>query len=550
MLRHLFIQNYALIRRLEFIPSPHLNVITGETGAGKSILLGAIGLLTGNRADTRVLLNANEKCITEGVFDIRAYGLQPLFEEEGLDYADQTIIRREISPSGKSRAFVNDTPVNLEVLKRLGAQLMDIHSQHETLELGTHAFQLRLIDAFAGHEELLRTYRQHFYAYQQARKHMEEMRQRAEALRKESDYLHFQWDELNRAALEAGEQERWENELKILEHAEEIKSRIQAVLGRLSYTEFASINSLREARQMLQGISAYSADCENLVNRLSGVLAELNDIVDELEKLDQRTEVDPQRAEQIQERLDLIYRLQQKHRVRNVEELITIREELAQKVSEVDSLDESLEAAEKHYQHAERIMKQAAEDLSRSRQQVFVQLCKKAVDLLAELGMPQARLRVDHRKTDPGITGADRIEFLFSANKGMDVRPVQAVASGGEFSRLMFAFKYIMAERSEMPTLLLDELDTGVSGETAIRLGRLMHHMARRHQLIAITHLPQIAAQADRHFFAFKESDGNRTVTTLRQLEDQERIEAIARMIGGDKPSPSAIASAREMLIR
>jgi DNA repair protein RecN (Recombination protein N) len=548
MLTHLLIRNYALIRQLEFNPSPHLNAITGETGAGKSIMLGAIGLLTGNRADTRVLWDDQEKCVIEGVFDIRAYQLQSFFEEEGLDYAHQTIIRREINPAGKSRAFVNDSPVTLEVMKRLGSRLMDIHSQHETLELGNLKFQLRLIDAFAGHDELLSRYADAWKNFEAARLHLQHTRQTAQSLRQEADYIQFQLEELNRAGLQPDEQEKCEAELKIMEHAEEIKSKLKAVLDVLSTADFAALSSLRQARQLLQSIAGYATEYNHLLDRLTAVQAELDDVARELEHLDSRVEYDPQRASQLADRLDVIYRLQQKYRVHTVAELLEMQHTLQQKSMAVTNIDEALAEAERTYSQAEEELKQAAGSLSASRQKHFDPLCNELVKLLADLGMPGARLTIDHHTTAAGAHGIDRIELMFSANKGMPLRPLNQVASGGEFSRLMFAVKYVMAERTEMPTLILDEIDTGVSGETAHRLGRLMQLMARKHQLIAITHLPQIAARADAHFMVFKETFQGRTTTDVRRLSNPQRVETIARMIDGDKPSAAALTHARELL--
>lgn len=548
MLRHLLIKNYALIRQLEFSPSAHLNAITGETGAGKSIMLGAIGLLTGNRADTKVLWDENEKCVTEGTFDIRAYGLQKFFEEENLDYADQTIIRREISPGGKSRAFINDTPVTLDVLKRLGNQLLDIHSQHETLELGNLKFQLKLVDAYSGHDNLIKRYAQAWEAFESARQYLQQTEAEARALSQEADYIHFQLEELKRAALEEGEQEKWEAELKIMEHAEEIKSRLQALLASLSQSDYAALNNLREARQMLQTISGYGREYENLLQRIISLLAELSDIASEIERLDEQVEYDPKRVEQLTERLDLIYRLQQKHRVTTVAQLLHLQQELEKKSSTLANLDEALGEAQKRFAAATTQLNEAAGKLSQSRKKSFEPLCKQLVGLLTELGMPEARLSVQHSVTEPGPLGIDRVELLFSANKGMPLRPLSQVASGGEFSRLMFAVKYVLAEKAEMPTLVLDEIDTGVSGETAVKLARLMQLMAKKHQLITITHLPQIAARADTHFVVYKEGYQSRTVSAIRQLTAVERVDVIARMIAGERPTPAAVANAKELL--
>ncbi len=548
MLTHLVIKNYALIRQLEFSPSPHLNAITGETGAGKSIMLGAIGLLTGNRADTKVLWDEQEKCIIEGVFDIRPYQLQAFFEEENLDYAHPTIIRREISPAGKSRAFINDTPVTLDLLKRLGSRLMDIHSQHETLELGSLKFQLRLIDAFGGHTNQINRYANAWKQYEAARIYLEQVQANDRALRQEADYVNFQLEELNRVALQPGEQEQCEAELKIMEHAEEIKGKLRTLLELLENSDYSVQNHLRQARQLLQSIAAYSADYDNLLHRLSAAQAELDDVTAEINRLDNHVEYDPRRATELTDRLDLIYRLQKKHHVQTVEELIALAEKLNHKARTIANLDETLKEAEERYRQALEELNRAADQLSQARKKNFEPLCRKITHLLAELGMPDARLSVHHRITEPGPSGIDRVELLFSANKGIPLRPLSEVASGGEFSRLMFAIKFIMAEKTEMPILILDEIDTGVSGETAHKLARLMQQMAQRHQLIAITHLPQIAARADVHFMVYKETYRSRTVSDVRRLADAERVETLARMIGGEHPTAAALTHARELL--
>lgn len=549
MLLRLTIKNYALIRHLELAPSANLNVITGETGAGKSIMLGAIGLLTGNRADTKVLWDESQKCITEAVFDIKPYKLQSFFIEENLDYDDQTVIRREISPGGKSRAFINDTPVTLEVLKKLGSRLMDVHSQHETLELGRHAFQLKLIDAYAGNEALLQTYSEVWNDCQTKKAALEQLEAHAKTLQQEADYVNFQLDELVKANLEAGEQENLESESKVLQHAEEIKERLGVVIEILSRSEAATESTLKEARQHLQGISSYSTKYEKLQDRLQSVTVELNDLVSELEREETLVEFDPERAALVTDRLDLIHRLQKKHRVNSVAGLLAVQEELQRKASLTANLDDELKRANDAFESAASIVKKIAAELSKKRQAVFVSLCSEISRLLKELAIPDAVLKVDHQQTEPGPSGADRVDILFSANKGIAPKPLAQVASGGEFARLMFCVKYVMAEKAEMPTLVLDEIDTGVSGETAFKLGRLMRAMAAKHQVLAITHLPQIAARAHTHYVVFKSNEGGKTVSGVKLLTEPERVEELARMIGGDKPSKTAVENARELLV-
>jgi DNA repair protein RecN (Recombination protein N) len=548
MLKHLTIKNYALIRHLELEPSTHLNVITGETGAGKSIMLGAIGLLMGNRADMKVLWDEEEKCIIEGIFNIKAYKLKSIFKSEDLDYDDQTVIRREISPGGKSRAFINDTPVTLEVMRRIGSLLMDIHSQHETLQLGNQFFQLQLIDAYADNQALRDQYQEAWTNFQKTKKEFQALSDQAETLRQEADYTRFQLDELLKANLEENEQENHESELKIMEHAEEIKNRFNTVLQALSHSDFAVQNSIADIRNQLQAVSAYSASYSTLYQRIESLRIELEDIASEIEHEESKIEFDPQRSEQIRERLSLLYNLFKKHRAKDVKELLTLQENLQQKANLTSNLDEELARAEAAYVSAEQALKKLATQLSDTRKRAFDPLRKQLVKLLKELGIPDAALAVENQVTEPSASGMDKVELLFSANKGIAPKPLGQVASGGEFSRLMFCIKYVMAEKTAMPTLVLDEIDNGISGEIAIQLGNMMKGMSRDHQLITISHLPQIAAKGDAHYFVFKDNSAKKTVSNIKPLSREERVEEIAKMIGGAKPSKVALENAQELL--
>lgn len=530
-------------------PSHHLNVITGETGAGKSIMLGALGLLMGNRADTKVLWDETEKCITEGVFDIGAYKLHNFFKAEDLDYDDQTVLRREISPGGKSRAFINDTPVTVEVLKKLGSQLMDVHSQHETLQLGTQTFQLKLIDAYADNHSILDAYRLAWDNYQSAKKAFDILSKQADALRQEADFVNFQLDELVKANFEAGEQEKLESEVKIMEHAEDIKSRFNLTLDLLSRSDYASRQALAEAKGHLQAVAGYSQDYENLLSRLQSIIIELDDVVKEIEHAEANIDFDPEHATTVKDRIDILYRLLKKHRTTSLDDLLKFQEELQQKANLTSNLDEALAEAKTSFYKASQTLETASKKLSQTRTKVFEPLCQELTGLLKELGIPQAVLKIEHQPTAPSATGADSIEILFSANKGIAPRALTQVASGGEFSRLMFCIKYVMAEKTEMPTLVLDEVDSGISGEIAIKMGKLMKSMAKNHQLITITHLPQIAAKADQHYYVYKEDAHPKTISTIKLLREEERIEEIAKMIGGDKPSKVAVENARELLV-
>ena len=548
MLTQLTIRNYALIRHLELRPSQQLTVITGETGAGKSIMLGAIGLLLGHRADTKVLWDESEKCITEGTFDIQPYRLKSLFEEEDLDYSDQTVIRREISPGGKSRAFINDTPVTLEVMRKIGGRLMDVHSQHETLELGRHAFQLALIDSYTGHVPLLSEYQLTWKNFLDSKKKYNELSAAVERLKGEYDFIKFQLDELQKASLQEGELETLESGLKISEHGEDIKTRLNELLGLLGQPETSVQSVLSEAMGVIQPVRSYSPQYDHLAQRLDSLRIELNDIVHELEKEEEQIEFDPRKTKEIQDRLDLIYGLMQKHRIHDIMGLLHLQNKFDEQTKMTTNLDEALAKAQSEFEETNKQLLLLAQKLSASREKAFLPLSKQLVKLLRDLGIPEAVLQITSNKTEPGPFGIDQVDILFSANKGIAPRPLEEVASGGEFSRLMFCVKYIMAEKTALPTLVLDEIDTGVSGEIAMQLGKMMKAMAQRHQLITISHLPQIAARGDQQFLVYKDSSNKKTVSEIKPLSPAERVEEIAKMIGGAKPSNLARENAKELM--
>ena len=548
MLKHLSIKNYALIQQLELEPDKSLNVITGETGAGKSIMLGAIGLLLGNRADSKMLWDENEKCITEAHFELRDSKLKSLFDAEELDYYDQTILRREIAAGGKSRAFVNDTPVTLDVIKRIGKRLLDIHSQHETLELGNKGFQIELIDSLAGNQDIKTRYEGAWKNYKKAKLDLETLKSESEALRLQSDFVTFQLEELTKANLQEKEQETLESELKIREHAEDIKVRFNQTLAQLSTDEFSVASLLLSVRGQLNPVANFSPSYSKLGERLESVRLELLDLISEIESEEERIEFDPKRIEYVKQRLSLIYSLLKKHQVKDVAALLEISYSLSEKASKASNLDELLKNAVSNYNVAHSDVLTLAKELSASRKSVFSPLTKKIVSLLKELGIENAKLEVEAAGQLPDSTGADSIEILFSANKGVLPRPLAQVASGGEFSRLMFAVKFVMAEKTSMPTLILDEIDNGVSGEVAIQLGNMMKIMAKNHQVIAISHLPQIAAKADKHYFVFKDNSSAKTVSQIRELDGQGKVLEIAKMIGGANPSALALANAQELI--
>ena len=549
MLKHLTIKNYALIQNLEIEPSAALNVVTGETGAGKSVMLGALGLLLGNRADTKVLLNEMEKCVTEATFEISGYRLNNVFRELDLDYADITVLRREIGNTGKSRAFINDTPVNLNVLKSVGSRLMDIHSQHETLELGQKQFQLNLIDAYCGNEKLKKDYLEAWSDYREKESAYKKLADDALRLREEADYTKFQLNELNVLSLRNDEQSSLEQKVKMGEHAEEIKTKLSQLVGIVRESEQSSITSIIEARNILNSISSFSDNYKNLFQRLESVRLELDDVVAEMEQAMDDVEYNPEQIQSSKERLDSIYRLMKKHSVNSVPELLVIQNNLQSQADKTENLDEDLTLAKKNVEEAIKKVNQSGKSLSETRRKSFASISKQLVKLLNELGIPQAAIEISHQFIEPSSSGIDEIEINFSANKGIAPRPLAEVASGGEFSRLMFSIKYIMAEKTAMPTLILDEIDSGISGEIAISLGRLMKQMSGSHQIIAISHLPQIAAKADTHYMVYKDDRSKQSVSQIKKLEPSERVEEIAKMIGGAKPTAIALENAKELMV-
>jgi DNA repair protein RecN (Recombination protein N) len=548
MLTKLQIKNYALIEHLVLLPDAALNIVTGETGAGKSIMLGALGLLLGNRADTRTLFNPSEKCVIEAEFDVSGYIIKNIFEEEELDYEEHCVIRREISPQGKTRAFVNDTPVNLETLRRVSSQLMDVHSQHDNLLLGANDYQLEIVDTFAQNHELLDTYKKDFQAFHKAQKIYEQLRHEAKESKKEFDYNSFLLDELQKVKLKAGELEVLEQELNKLENAEEVKSKLLLSAEYLNATEQSIIPLLTSTLANLNSISTFGEQYFQLKERLQSCLIELKDISVEVESEAEEVELDDEKITSIQQRLDSLYNLLQKHQVKTDVELLVIQKDLEQKVNKVLNIDEALETAKAEVEKTEKRVLKSAEVLSKSRLTALPIIEKQISDLLKDLGMPNALLKIEDEIIKPSPMGTNVINLLFSANKGMKPQPIKNVASGGEFSRLMLAIKYILANKRALPTIIFDEIDTGISGEVSIKVGNMMREMSRNHQLIAITHLHQIAAQGSAHYFVYKDNSSDRTVSRIRKLSSEERIMEIAQMIGGENPSKAIVENAREML--
>ncbi len=548
MLKQLSIKNYALIQQLEIQPATTLNIITGETGAGKSIMLGALGLLLGNRADTKVLFDETEKCVIEGLFDVTGYGLQTLFEENDIDYDAHCLIRREITPAGKSRAFINDTPANLDLLKQISVKLMDIHSQHDTQQLGTNEYQLGVVDAFAQNHTLLDSYQTYYKDYKKAENAHKKLLSEAETYIKELDYNKFLLDELLRAKLDTLHQTNLEQELEVLENIEEIKIKLSNSLQFLSDSEFGAVKNIKAAVSQLNQIGNYAEKYRIISERVLSLSLELGDIVKEVENEEEKLFTDEEKISQIQEQLTLLYNLLKKHTSGSVAELIAIRNELDKKVNLVLNLDIEIESSKKAKEIAFAAMQVAAKKLSETRVLVLAIMEQELNGLLADLGMPNAKVLLQHLEIQYDMSGNDQIDFLFSANKGKKPETLKSVASGGEFSRLMLCVKYILAGKTALPTIIFDEIDTGISGEIAIKVSKMMNKMAERHQLIVITHLPQMAANGSAHYYVYKDHSEAKTTSKIRKLNQNERIEEVAQMIGGAKPSQTAFESAKELL--
>ncbi len=549
MLARLYISNYALIQELQVDFSRNLNTVTGETGAGKSIILGALGLIIGNRADLSVLKEKEEKCVVEGQFEVKNYQLKAFFEENDLDYDDLTILRREITPAGKSRAFINDTPVNLKALRELGLKLIDIHSQHQNLELGNQKFQLDLVDAVAGAGEALEAYKKQFRLYRKTAKELAALKEQAEKEQADLDYYQFQFNQLEEAALKENEQEELEEELERLTHAEEIKTGFTTVVQLLDDERFSVIQNVKDGRKALEKIRNYMAEAAGLENRLESVMLELRDIADEADTLAEKIEHDPARIQEVNDRLNLIYSLLQKHNADNVAALIELRNELDQKISKVTGYDDEIRGKENELAGQSKILEEKAAVLSSIRKKAFPVIEKSVVEDLQQLGMSKIRFVVEHSlMADFGSEGKDEVAFLFSANADSAPDEISRIASGGEMSRLMLAIKNLLRSSKALPTIIFDEIDSGISGEVAMKMGTIIKSFSSTTQIINITHLPQIAARGDAHFRVYKLEENDRTITSIKQLTENERIEELAKMVGGDKLTDTTISAARELL--
>lgn len=549
MIKSLQIKNYALIEELTIDFSDGLTIITGETGAGKSILLGALGLIMGKRADIKSLYNLEKKCVVEADFEIGHYALKPFFKEHDLDYEDHLVIRREITPSGKSRAFVNDTPANLTILQQLSAALIDLHQQFDALDIHKVSFQLRLLDALAGNKKQLAAYQKGYAGYQANKRRLQSLITQNENAGKELEFLQFQLEELSKAELEDGEQEQLEAELNRLTNAEDIKRILSNAFQQLSESEISAIGQLQEINLSIGQVQQYDKSISKLHNRFESILVELNDLSNEFEQIAEATEHEPERIMEVQQRLDMIYRLQSKHQVSDVSELLAIQEKLQQQLDGIGDLSKEIARLQATVNQQEKVLHQQAEKLSANRHKVVAAFENKVEKLLAQLAMSHAKLKVDIARMDHlGDTGFDEVNFLFAANKGSRLQLIKDVASGGEISRLTLVVKSLVASAIPLPTLIFDEIDTGISGDVAIKMGGILQQMSKDHQVVSITHSPQIASKANRHYFVYKKVKDDRTFTRIRELEMEGRVYAIATMLSQDPPSESAISNAKELL--
>lgn len=550
MLRSLYIQNYALIEKLDISFEQGFSVITGETGAGKSIILGAIGLLLGQRADVKSIRTGATKCIIEARFDISNYHMQPFFEENELDYEDECILRRELYASGKSRAFINDTPAQLAQMKELGEQLIDIHSQHQNLLLNKEGFQLNVLDLLAHDEPALSAYQAAYTQWKQAQNDLDRLLERAARDKADEDYIRFQWEQLEEAHLTKGEQEELEQEAETLSHAEDIKASLYRTDQLFNNEEGGLLSNLKECCNVMAELQAVYPAAEEWANRLESSYIELKDIADEVSDREEQVEFNPTRLDEVNERLNLIYSLQQKHRMDTVDELMALRDDYATRLASISSSDEEIETLKKRCGELQSEVRRQAADLTEARREAAREVERQMAARLVPLGMPNVRFVVDMgERKEPGLHGMDTVTFLFSANKNGTLQNISSVASGGEIARVMLSVKAMIAGAVKLPTIIFDEIDTGVSGEIADRMADIMQEMANNdRQVISITHLPQIASRGRAHYKVYKKDNETETNSHIRRLTDEERVEEIAHMLSGATLTEAALNNARALL--
>ena len=550
MLKQLYIRNFTLIDELDIRLHPGFSVITGETGAGKSIILGAIGLLLGQRADSKSLKNNAEKCVVEAHFDLSKYNLQPFFEENDIDFdAADTIIRRELTTAGKSRAFINDCPVTVQELKELGEQLVDVHSQHQNLLLQKHDFQLSVVDIIAGDDKELAAYRQAYSEYREAARQLEEMRREMEQNRQNADMLQFQFDELSAARLTDGEQEELEQQSETMTHAEDIKGALYTADNALQGEGIGVVSSLHSAISALRSIANVLPAAQELTERMDSTYIELKDVAQEVGSCLERIDFDPAELDQINNRLDRLYELQRKYRVETVGELIGLRDDLQQKLAAIENSDDTLQELEAQCAKLQEQCRKLADKLTQKRKTGAQQIEQEMLGRLMPLGMPNVRFAITVEPAEIGATGQDKVQFLFSANTSTPLQPVAPVASGGEIARVMLSLKAMISGAVKLPTIIFDEIDTGVSGRVAEQMARMMQEMGLAdRQVISITHLPQIAALGATHYKVTKTESATGTVSNMQELTAEERVTEIAQMLSGSSITAAAIQNAKELL--
>ena len=550
MLRSLYIQNYALIEKLDISFGAGFSVITGETGAGKSIILGAIGLLLGQRAEVKAIRQGASKCVIEARFDISAYGMEPFFEENELEYEEECILRREVYASGKSRAFINDTPASLVQMKELGEQLIDVHSQHQNLLLNKEGFQLNVLDILSHNDEQLSVYQSLYREWKQTQQDLADLIARAEQNKADEDYIRFQLEQLEEANLSVGEQEELEQETDMLSHAEEIKAGLFRVGQLLTSDEGGLLAGLKESLNTMLGLQKVYSPATELAERLESTYIELKDVSQEVSSQEEDVEFNPERLEEVNDRLNLIYTLQQKHRVTTVEELLALTEEYAAKLAAITSYDERIGELTTLCDTLYNKVKKQAAVLTKARTGAAREVEKQMASRLVPLGMPNVRFQVEMgMRKEPGVHGEDTVNFLFSANKNGALQSISSVASGGEIARVMLSIKAMIAGAVKLPTIVFDEIDTGVSGEIADRMADIMQEMGEQdRQVISITHLPQIAARGCAHYKVYKQDNETETNSHIRSLADEERVEEIAHMLSGATLTEAALNNAKALL--
>ncbi|MCD4747514.1 MAG: DNA repair protein RecN [Bacteroidales bacterium] len=549
MLVHLLIQNYALIRKLEIDFSNGFSVITGETGAGKSIIIGALSLILGKRADTQVLLEKNKKCIVEGTFNIKNYDLKFFFTQNQLDFDKFTTLRREINQYGKSRAFINDTPVNLNLFKELGDKLVDIHSQHKITTLNDSNFQLAVIDNYAQISNIIGKYKLEYDKFLKLQNLFINLNEREKKSKTDHDYYLFLYNELKEANLKDEEQQEIEIELEILNNSEEIKTNLYKSYLSLSDSENNVLGRIAEINSLMEQLSKYHPDIKEINNRLTGNYIELKDIVSEIERIEHQITYDPQKIEELNNRLDLIYNLQQKHRVSTIEELINIKNNLSAKLNDISSLEENIKKLKSDISIQLKVISEIAADISKKRKQAIPKIEKDLINILYQLGIPDAQIKIEQNLLKNFTKdGKDKVIFMFNANRGLEMKEISKIASGGELSRLMLSIKSLISQRNLLPTIIFDEIDMGVSGDIADKVGNILLKMGRAMQVVAITHLPQIAGKGDTHYLVFKENKDDLIKSDIKKLDSKERINEIAKMLSGEEISISSRETARELL--